>query len=236
MTEVDQVDVPVAKARRWFQRRWWLRRQCEPAANLLRTTERDHVYLRRGAHRWLVCANALQADPFRRPPLAGRGDQPFLLHHAQHQTHRIARYSGARSLDVGNRKRRVTREHRFAHLRSLRTATAAHFADALLELAVRAQQYSPKIVQPGIRIVAGLVPPVRTRFKRFVVALLGRLVHALDADVATHFVIQVVESHQPQHPPDAPVAIAEGMDAQRSEDREWKDRKSTRLNSSHLGI
>ncbi|MCY1354132.1 hypothetical protein D9M68_704850 [compost metagenome] len=65
-----------------------------------------------------------------------------------------------------------------------------------------------------------LMPALRTGFQRLVIAFLGFFEDALQADVAAHGIVEVVEQQQGQQARHAPVAIREGVDTQEVEHRQ----------------
>jgi len=112
---------------------------------------------------------------------------------------------------------------------------AANLANALLEFPIRAQHHAPEVVEPRVRIVSAFMPTLRAGLQRLVVAFLGLLVHAFDADVSAHFVVEAVQQHERQQPRHAAIAVRERMDAQEIQDCERHDDQGVQTRHLHGG-
>jgi len=102
-------------------------------------------------------------------------------------------------------------------------------ADALLELAVGAQEGTPEVAEPGEGVVPALVPSRRARLQGVVLGVPRLLVHPLEADVAADPVVEVVEELEGEQAGDPAVAVDEGMDAEEVEDGERDEDQGVQL-------
>ena len=140
--------------------------------------------------------------------------QPLGSHLPQHVAHHVSTDSGAVVLDIGNAKGPKTPGDCCPDLVGLRTLQRVH---AVLELAVGTDQHAPDVIEPGVRIVAVLVPPARAAFERVVVGVARLFDDAFEADVAPDAVVKMVEQEQREETRRPAVAVAERVNTEEVE-------------------
>ena len=112
---------------------------------------------------------------------------------------------------------------------ALLPAPSSKLTDPRLELAVRLLEDVEEVVHVWPRIVRPLVPSPRRLLQRLVVALLVQLDDPFDAHVATDVEPEVVAAEQQQKTRDAPVAVAERVNAEEVEiERGERDERRNR--------